>query len=86
MGSAVIWAVIFPSIYMWMVSRSRRSKTPDHAAGAETLLLEVADTRRRLIQTIVPMAGTLLGAVGVAMWVRADRGPTSCLSPAASSR
>ena len=73
---AVIWAVIFPSIYLWMVGRGRRSKTSDHAAGTETLLLEVADTRRRLIQTIVPMGGTLLGAAGVAMWVRGDGGPS----------
>jgi hypothetical protein len=49
----------------------------DHAAGTETLLLDVVDTRRRLIQTIVPMAGTLLGAIGVAMWVRAGGGPST---------
>jgi hypothetical protein len=49
----------------------------DHAPATETLLLEAADTRRRLIQTIIPMAGTLLGAVGVTMWVRAGGGPSA---------
>jgi hypothetical protein len=58
-----------------MVGRSRGSKVTDHS-GTETLLLEVADTRQRPIQTIVPMAGVLLGAAGVAMWVRAGGGPS----------
>jgi len=71
----LIWAVIFPTVYRLMVGRSR-SKVTDHAAGTETLLLEVADTRQRPIQTIVPMAGVLLGAAGVSMWVRAGGGPS----------
>jgi hypothetical protein len=69
----LIWAVIFPTVYRLMVGRSRGSKVTDHT-GTETLLLEVADTRQRPIQTIVPMAGVLLGAAGVAMWVRAGGG------------
>ncbi len=73
----VMWAVIFPSFYLfWMAGRGRRSTTPDHAAGAVTQLLDAADTSRRLVQTVLPIAGTLLGAAGVAMWVRADGGPS----------
>jgi hypothetical protein len=71
----LIWVVIFPTVYRLMVGRNR-SKVTDHAAGTETLLLEVADTRQRPIQTIVPMAGVLLGAAGVSMLVRAGGGPT----------
>jgi len=71
----LIWAVIFPTVYSLLVGR-RRSKVTDHSAGTETLLLEAADTRRRAIQTIVPMAGVLLGAAGVAMWFRAGGGPS----------
>lgn len=73
---ALIWAVIFPTVYRLLVGRGRRSNATDHTAGAETLLLEVSDTRQRVIQTIVPMAGVLLGAAGVAMWVRAGGGPS----------
>jgi hypothetical protein len=71
----LIWAVIFPTVYSLLVGR-RRSKVTDHSAGTETLLLEAADTRQRAIQTIVPMAGVLLGAAGVAMWFRAGGGPS----------
>ncbi len=71
----LIWAVILPTVYSLLIGRSRRKAT-DHIAGTETLLLEATDTRKRPIQTIVPMAGVLLGAAGVAMWVRAGGGPT----------
>src|SRR5262245_25110833 len=72
----LIWAVIVPTVYSLIVGRGHRSKVPDHTAGAETLLLEAVDTRQRVIQTIVPMTGVLLGAAGVAMWVRAGGGPS----------
>jgi hypothetical protein len=73
---AVLWAILFPSVFSWLLLRSGRSKAPDRATGDETLLLEAADSRRRLIQTLLPITGTLLGAAGVAMWVRAGGGPS----------
>jgi hypothetical protein len=72
----LIWAVILPTVCSLLIGRNRRSKATDHAGGTETLLLEAADTRQRPIQTIVPIAGVLLGAAGVAMWVRAGGGPS----------
>ncbi len=75
---AVIWAVLFPSIFLYWFARGRgHSRTANDGAGVETLLLDVADTRRRVIQVVVPVAGTLLGAAGVAMWVRAGGGPSA---------
>src|SRR5262245_54524337 len=71
-----IWAVIVPTVYSLMLGRGGRSKLTDYAAGTETLLLEVANTRQRPIQTIVPITGVLLGAAGVATWVRAGGGPS----------
>jgi hypothetical protein len=75
---AVLWAVLFPSIYLyWFARRTGQSRKADDAAGIETVLLEAADTQRRLIQTIGPIAGTLLGAAGVATWVSAGGGPSA---------
>jgi hypothetical protein len=73
---AVLWAILFPSLFSWLLLRSGRSKAPDRATGNETLLLDAVDGQRRLIQTLLPITGTLLGAAGVATWVRAGGGPS----------
>jgi hypothetical protein len=72
-----LWIILFPTFYAYWASlfRGRRSPAGESAhAGTETVLLEASDTGRRWIQTIVPLFGTVLGAAGVSMWVRADGG------------
>src|SRR5262245_46895784 len=72
-----LWIILFPTFYAYWASlfRGRRGPAGESPhAGTETVLLEASDTRRRWIQTIVPLLGTFLGAAGVSMWVRADGG------------
>lgn len=71
--SAVVSAVIAPSVIVWTLLFRRRpaaERVSDAAAGTRTVLLEARETSRRLVQTILPLAGTILGASGVAALVR----------------
>jgi hypothetical protein len=75
----ILWVILFPAVVrLWtslLGGRRAKAGEPANAAGTETVLLDVSDSGRRWIQTIVPIVGTILGALGVAMWFRADGGP-----------
>lgn len=71
----VAFAVIYPSsaVLVWqlMASRRRDADEPHLTANAAITLLDARVVRRRLVQTVLPIAGTLLAAVGIAQAVRA---------------
>jgi hypothetical protein len=74
---AILFAVMFPavSILVWQFVLSRPSALDEaFAPGAHTVLLDARATWSRLVQVVGPLAGTLLGAVGIAQLVREGGG------------
>jgi hypothetical protein len=78
---AIAWAVLVPNAYFVMLLLNRRRPTPDdelrQSQVTETVLLNATNTGRRLVQTIIQLAGILLGAAGVGMLFRESGGPSS---------
>jgi hypothetical protein len=55
-----------------MASRRRDAGEPYASPGAAVTLLDARVAGRRLVQTVLPITGTLLAAIGIAQAVRAD--------------
>jgi hypothetical protein len=72
----VALAVIYPStaVLVWqlMASRRRDDGEPQATPGVAVTLLDARVVWRRLVQTVLPPAGTLLAAAGIAQAIRAD--------------
>jgi hypothetical protein len=72
----VAFAVIYPSgaLLVWQLMASRRRDADEaHVTPiAAVTLLDARVAGRRLVQTVLPVAGTLLAAVGIAQALRAD--------------
>jgi hypothetical protein len=68
--------VIYPlgALLVWqLIAWRQRDAGEAHATpAAEVTLLDARVTWRRLVQTVGPIAGTLVAAVGIAQAVRAD--------------
>lgn len=73
---AVIWAIFAPVTYLflWPLLTRRRSSAKESPSKDEVLLLDASNTGGRIVQAVLPLIGTLLGAVGVAMLFRAGGG------------
>ena len=69
-----IWFVIFFPHVVLIFRLLLRRRPVYQSSGAETVILEARNTGRRIVQTVIPLAGTLLGIAGVAMLFRADGG------------
>jgi hypothetical protein len=69
----VAFAVIYPggTLLVWQLMASRRRDSEPHPTTAAITLLDARVTWRRLVQTVLPIAGTLLAAVRIAQAVRA---------------
>lgn len=71
----VAFAVIFPagSLLAWQLIAWRRAADEPRTTPATAItLLDARVTWRRLLQTVLPVAGTLVAAGGIAQLVRAD--------------
>jgi len=76
LSPAVMWAILMPNLFL--VSRllfsKRRATPPGNPSMTEHVLLEASNTGGRVIQSLLPLVGTVLGIIGVTMLFRADGG------------
>jgi len=76
---AIIWAVFAPIVFFFLLPMftRRRKAAGETDSKVEAVLLDASNTGGRIIQTVLPLMGTLLSAVGVAMMFRANGGVTA---------
>ena len=76
LSPAVMWAILMPNLFL--VSRLLRGKRhttpPGNPPLTEHMLLEASNTGGRVIQSLLPLLGTVLGVIGVTMLFRAGGG------------
>jgi len=76
LSPAVMWAILMPNLFL--VSRllfsKRRTTPPGNLSMTEHVLLEASNTGGRVIQSLLPLVGTVLGIIGVTMLFRAGGG------------
>jgi hypothetical protein len=70
---AVMFAIIMPLAWRLLIGRRRKS-TSNEPAKAVQVLFEGSNTRGRVVQSLLPLIGTVVGAIGVTMLVRAGGG------------
>jgi hypothetical protein len=76
LSPAVMWAVLMPNLFL--VSRllftKRRTAPPANPSMSEQVLLDASNTGGRVIQSLLPLVGIVLGVIGVTMLFRAGGG------------
>jgi hypothetical protein len=76
LSPAVMWAVLMPNLFL--VSRllftKRRTAHPGNPSMSEQMLLDASNTGGRVIQSLLPLVGIVLGVIGVTMLFRAGGG------------
>ena len=70
---AVMWVIFFPPAFVTyqLLFRRRRTAADVGPAMAEQVLLDAGNTGGRVIQSLLPLIGVVLGAIGVTILVRA---------------
>src|SRR5262245_9477163 len=71
---AVMWAIVMPNVFVWLLLFRRRRAAPREPLQSEHVLLEASNTRDRVVQAVLPLLGVMLGIGGVTLLVRAGGG------------
>ena len=71
-----MWAIFMPNLFLLyrLLFSKRRTTPPSDPSMTEHVLLEASNTGGRVIQSLLPLIGTVLGIIGVTMLFRADGG------------
>ena len=76
LSPAVMWPIFMPSVFLLyrLLFSKRRTTAPSDPSMTAHVLLDVSNTGGRVIQSLLPLAGTVLGVIGVTMLFRAGGG------------
>ena len=72
----VMWVIFMPNVFLIyrLLVGKRRTPPPSGPSTTEHVLLEASNTGGRVVQSLLPLVGTVLGILGVTMLFRADGG------------